>query len=94
MSLDLVELGSLTARNGFANEDFVKEEFNNWRFSILVDNKEKILDDIFKIEGLFASSHYPQVDYNYSSNPIKNPLALLSSYSPTLSKLPSGNKNL
>ena len=35
MSLDLVELGSLTARNGFANEDFVKEEFNNWRNSKL-----------------------------------------------------------
>ena len=35
MSLNLVERGSLTARNGFANEDFVKEEFDNWRSSKL-----------------------------------------------------------
>lgn len=65
------ELNSIYINN-LPKDIFLGEEFNNWRFSILVDNKEKILDDIFKIEGLFASSHYPQVDYNYSSNPIKN----------------------
>ncbi|WP_252981537.1 hypothetical protein [Aliarcobacter butzleri] len=65
------ELNSIYINN-LPKDIFLGKEFNNWRFSILVDNKEKILDDIFKIEGLFASSHYPQVDYNYSSNPIKN----------------------
>lgn len=39
------------------------KNFNNWRFSIIVDNKDEILDEIFKIEGLFASSHYPQSEY-------------------------------
>lgn len=48
------------------------EKFNIWRFSILVKNKEKILEEISKIEELFASSHYPQIDYNYVENPIKN----------------------
>ncbi len=48
------------------------EKFNNWRFSLLVDDKETILKKIFATEGLFASSHYPQVDYNYTKNPIKN----------------------
>lgn len=65
------ELNSIYINN-LPKDIFLGEKFNNWRFSILVDNKEKILNDIFKIEGLFASSHYPQVDYNYSSNPIKN----------------------
>ena len=35
MSFSLAERGSLTARNGFANEDFVRDEFNNWKFSEL-----------------------------------------------------------
>ena len=48
------------------------EKFNNWRFSILVDNKHEILDSIFKLDGLFASSHYPQVDYKYTLTPQKN----------------------
>ena len=39
------------------------KKFNNWRFSIVVNNKEEILDKIFKIDGLFASSHYPQSKY-------------------------------
>lgn len=32
-------------------------EYQNWRFNIMVDNKDKILDAIFSV-GLFASSHY------------------------------------
>ncbi len=48
------------------------EKFNNWRFSILIDNKDSILKDIFNIDGLFASSHYPQVDFNYVDNPQQN----------------------
>jgi dTDP-4-amino-4,6-dideoxygalactose transaminase len=48
------------------------EDFNNWRFSILVDNKEEILEAIFKQKNLFASSHYPQIDYNYVQEAQKN----------------------
>ena len=47
-------------------------QWNNWRFSILVDDKEKILKEIFKIDGLFASSHYPQIDFSYVDNPQQN----------------------
>lgn len=32
-------------------------EFQNWRFNILIDKKEQILEALFA-EGLFASSHY------------------------------------
>lgn len=35
-------------------------EFNNWRFNLLVDNKDKLLHSIFK-NGLFASSHYSPI---------------------------------
>jgi hypothetical protein len=35
MATDLVTLGSQTARNGFANEGFVRDEFNNWETSEL-----------------------------------------------------------
>jgi len=48
------------------------EVWNGWRFSLLVENKEEILEAIFKVDGLFASSHYPQVDYNYVKNPMQN----------------------
>lgn len=34
-TLDLVTRGSMTAKNGFANEDFVRNEFNCWRTSSL-----------------------------------------------------------
>jgi dTDP-4-amino-4,6-dideoxygalactose transaminase len=65
------ELNSIYREN-LPKELHLGEKFYGWRFSILVDNKEKILEEIFKIEGLFASSHYPQVDYAYSKNPIQN----------------------
>lgn len=58
--------------NNLPKEIHLGEKFNNWRFSILVKNKEKILEEIFKIDGLFASSHYPQIDYDYVKNPVKN----------------------
>jgi len=48
------------------------EKFNTWRFSILVDNNKKILEEICKVEGLFANSHFPQIDYNYTKDPIQN----------------------
>lgn len=65
------ELNSIYANN-LPKEIHLGEKFNNWRFSILVKNKEKILEEIFKIDGLFASSHYPQIDYDYVKNPVKN----------------------
>lgn len=46
--------------------------FDTWRFSVLVENKEVVLQEIFNVDGLFASSHYPQVDYTYVSNPQVN----------------------
>lgn len=48
------------------------KQFNNWRFSIIIDNKNEILNEIFKVKGLFASSHYPQVDFDYVDNPVQN----------------------
>lgn len=41
--------------------------FNNWRFNILVDNKKKILEDIFS-KGLFASSHYFPLSKLFTTN--------------------------
>lgn len=58
--------------NNLPKEIHLGEKFNNWRFSILVKNKERILEEIFKIDSLFASSHYPQIDYDYVKNPVKN----------------------
>lgn len=34
-----------------------REEYQNWRFNILVENRDEILKEIFN-EGLFASAHY------------------------------------
>ncbi|MBD3362740.1 DegT/DnrJ/EryC1/StrS aminotransferase family protein [Candidatus Dojkabacteria bacterium] len=36
---------------------FLPGKFQNWRFNILIPNKEKIIKEIFNA-GLFASSHY------------------------------------
>ena len=65
------ELNSIY-RSNLSRDIQLGEKFNNWRFSLLVDDKETILQRIFETKGLFASSHYPQVDYNYRSRPIKN----------------------
>ena len=46
-------------------------QFSNWRFSILVKNKETLLKEIFQA-GLFASSHYKEIDYMYKDDTIKN----------------------
>ena len=45
--------------------------FENWRFSILIDNKDELLEEIFKEEGLFASSHYAPIDRRFIGNPAK-----------------------
>jgi dTDP-4-amino-4,6-dideoxygalactose transaminase len=47
------------------------ERFNTWRFSILSDKKDTILQEIFK-HNLFASSHYKEVDYLFSDTIIHN----------------------
>lgn len=59
-------------RNGITSYMHLGEQFDKWRFSIMVDNKEEVLEEIFKVEGLFASSHYPQVDYNYKERVQEN----------------------
>jgi len=46
--------------------------FENWRFSILVDDKERLLQKIFQHKGLFASSHYEPIDYKYTKHPMQN----------------------
>ena len=62
--------------NNIYKENLPKEiqlgnQFSNWRFSILVQNKQALLQKIFDA-GLFASSHYKEVDYMYKETSIKN----------------------
>lgn len=71
MKTHKAELNAIYKEN-LPKELFLGEKYNAWRFSLLVENKEKLLEKIFEVEGLFASSHYPQVDYNYVKKPIKN----------------------
>lgn len=40
----------------------LKEDFQNWRFNILIPDKEKLLRKIFDA-GLFASSHYASISH-------------------------------
>jgi len=58
--------------HGIDKKYHLGSNFNSWRFSILVENKEEILKEIFKNDNLFASSHYPQVDFNYKKQTIEN----------------------
>ena len=46
--------------------------FENWRFSILIDNKDRLLEEIFQEEGLFASSHYVPIDSKFIDNPVQS----------------------
>ena len=46
--------------------------FESWRFSILIDEKERLLKKIFQHKGLFASSHYKPIDYKYTEHPMQN----------------------
>ena len=59
-------------KNNIPKQLQLGDKFSNWRFSILMDNKEKVLEEIFKVDTLFASSHYPQIDYNYVDKPLQN----------------------
>lgn len=47
------------------------KKYQNWRFSILIENKQAVLDGIFK-SGLFASSHYQSVDFLFGKKIEKN----------------------
>lgn len=57
---------------GIPRQYHLGDEFVNWRFSFLAENKDEILQAISNEEDLFASSHYSQIDYEYSDHPIQN----------------------
>jgi dTDP-4-amino-4,6-dideoxygalactose transaminase len=56
-------------RNNIPNSMHLGREFENWRFSILVDDKDGLLKKIFQEDELFASSHYVPIDDKYVDNP-------------------------
>ena len=39
------------------------DDFQNWRFMIVIENRQKVLDAIFKA-GLFAGTNFPSVSYS------------------------------
>jgi dTDP-4-amino-4,6-dideoxygalactose transaminase len=59
-------------KNNIPEQFQLGDRFSNWRFSILVYNKIEVLEEIQKVNTLFASSHYPQIDYNYVDKPLQN----------------------
>ena len=59
-------------KNNIPEQFHLGDRFSNWRFSILVFNKIEVLEEIQKVNTLFASSHYPQIDYNYVDKPLQN----------------------
>ena len=65
------KMNSIYRRN-ISSDLHLGESFENWRFSILINNKELLLEKIFQEEDLFASSHYAAVDCKYVDNPIKD----------------------
>lgn len=42
----------------------LSEEYQNWRYNILIDNKDLLLEDLFK-SGLYASSHYKPLNEEF-----------------------------
>jgi len=59
------ELNAIYSRNLPAHIQ-MKSEFQNWRFNILVPDKQRLLENIFA-SGLFASSHYAPLSKVFSS---------------------------
>jgi dTDP-4-amino-4,6-dideoxygalactose transaminase len=59
-------------RNNIPHSMHLGREFENWRFSILVDDKDGLLKKIFQEGELFASSHYVPIDDKYVDNPIQD----------------------
>lgn len=64
------ELNSIY-KNNIPKEFHLGEEFNTWRFSLLLEDKEKVLTQIFE-NKLFASSHYKEIDYLFNKKVDKN----------------------
>lgn len=56
-------------KNELADDIQLDSKFNDWRFNILVSNKEKILKEIFSV-NLFASSHYKLLDHHHENYPV------------------------
>lgn len=50
----------------------VEDELNNWRYLIMVDNQQKVLDAIFE-NGLFAGTNFPSVSYMFKG--VSSPIA-------------------
>jgi|SaaInlStandDraft_4_1057021.scaffolds.fasta_scaffold08176_2 dTDP-4-amino-4,6-dideoxygalactose transaminase len=59
-------------QKGIPSNLHLGKAFENWRFSILIDNKDNLLKAIFQEEDLFASSHYAPIDHKYTDNPIQD----------------------
>lgn len=49
-------------------EIILGNNYNNWRFNIMVNNKKELLEIIFNNQ-LFASSHYASLEYMYNYIP-------------------------
>ena len=47
-------------------------DFQNWRFMIVIENRQKVLDAIFKA-GLFAGTNFPSVSYMFKG--VSSPVA-------------------
>jgi len=70
---ELVRRGSLTAKNGFKNEQFVIDEFNDWNNSVLAQQwlvaMEYMLDEIESVKATKVKGSYKadvQVEINIS----------------------------
>jgi len=59
-------------QKGIPSNMHLGRSFESWRFSVLIDKKNDLLEAIFQEQGLFASSHYAPIDSKYKDNPIQN----------------------
>lgn len=48
------------------------DDFQNWRFMIVIENRQKVLDAIFKA-GLFVGTNFPSVSYMFKG--VSSPVA-------------------
>lgn len=58
-------------KNGIPFSMHLGDAFENWRFSIVTDERDRLLEKIFQ-DGLFASSHYAPIDFRYVKDPVQN----------------------
>jgi hypothetical protein len=65
------ELNSIY-KKGIPSYLHLGSDFENWRFSILIDKKDELLKKIFEEDDLFASSHYAPSLYQCAGNPSEN----------------------